>query len=286
MRRTALAAALLWLTSAGVSSVMADTARIAGWNLGGFNAIPAAKLDQIVAGLEFLDADIVVLSELNPLAHAEAIAARLSAPGGPCYKSAAPDQPLARQEIGFVFKCDVTVSFTGLVIGSDLEKQGYRNGAVVHAAVGNFDFVLVGLHLKAGRTASDRALRSEQLKIISGFTQGVLAGGEKDVLIVGDYNMIPGVDDANFATLNADGALRCVSSEDLAGTFSHIGTNGPGELLDGFCITTVDAAEYDDGSVAIVPLHEQMGLTLGQFRSQVTDHLPILATFTIDTDHD
>jgi hypothetical protein len=57
-------------------------------------------------------------------------------------------------------------------------------------------------------------------------------------------------------------------------------------LLDGFCITTVDAAEYNDGSAAIVPLHEQMGLTLGQFRGRVTDHLPILATFTIDTDHD
>jgi len=47
----------------------AQTARIAAWNLGGFFAIPAEKLDRIIDGLALLEADIVVLPELNPLSH-------------------------------------------------------------------------------------------------------------------------------------------------------------------------------------------------------------------------
>jgi hypothetical protein len=197
-----------------------------------------------------------------------------------------PNQPLARQAIGFLFKCSVEVSAPELVVGSDLGKQGYRAAAVLQAKAGNFDFILMGLHLKAGRSASDRTLRTEQLKIISGYVQGVMMGGEKDVLIIGNFNMIPGVDDANFEAMNADRSLRCPSSEDLSGQFSHIGSSGPGQLLDGFCFSDVDQPEYEEGSMQIVPLHQQMGMSLGQFRDRVTDHLPILAVFATDTDHD
>jgi hypothetical protein len=106
------------------------------------------------------------------------------------------------------------------------------------------------------------------------------------VLVIGDYNMIPGEDDNNFETLNAAGALRFVSSEDLAGGFSHISSGGPGNLLDGYAFAKVDAAEYQEGTVEIVQMHSTMGLTLSQFVSRVTDHLPVVAEFNIDTDHD
>ena len=268
------------------TSALADTARIATWNIGGFNPIPQSKLDRIIEGIRELDADIVVLPELNPITHAQKIADKLSEAPGQCYKAAAPDQPLAKQDIGFVFKCDVTVTDPGLVIGSDLGKQGYRNGAVIHGKVGQFDFVLIGLHLKASRGKANRDLRDEQLRIIRAYVQGVLMGGEKDVLVIGDYNMVPGEDADNFDTLNAVQSLRFVSSEDLAGGFSHISNGGPGNLLDGYAFTKVDASEYQEGSVEIVQMHDTLGLSLSQFSSRVTDHLPVLAEFDIDTDHD
>ena len=140
----------------------AETARIAAWNLAGFHQIPDGRLDEIVDGMTKLDFDIIVLPELNPLSHAQTIADRLSEPADKCYQAEVPDQPRARQEIGFVFKCAVKVSKVGkdgMVLGSDLGKQGYRSAAAVHAKIGQFDFVLVGLHLKAGRSGSDRDRR-------------------------------------------------------------------------------------------------------------------------------
>jgi hypothetical protein len=58
------------------------------------------------------------------------------------------------------------------------------------------------------------------------------------------------------------------------------------ELLDGYAFTNIDESEYVSGSVRIVPMHEQPGLSLQQYRSRVTDHLPVIATFNVDTDHD
>jgi len=265
---------------------VADTARIATWNLGGFHQIPQSKLDNIIEGMRKLDADILVLPELNPLSHGQAIADKLSEPAGSCYKASVPDQPKARQEIGFVHKCHVVVTNAGFVIGSDLGKRGYRNAAAAHVKIDEFDFVLIGLHLKAGRGTSNRNFRDEQLEILSGYIQGVLMAGEKDVIVIGDYNMIPGQDTDNFETLNADNSLRYVSSEDLSGQGSHISTSGIGNLLDGYAFTNVDDPEYQEGSLEIVQMHDELGFTLSGYKAQVTDHLPLVAEFETEVDGD
>lgn len=273
--------AFIWSATA-----LADTTRIATWNLGGFHAIPDAKVARIVEGLRILNADVVVLVEVNPLEHAQTIANELSEEPGECYQSAATDQRRARQEIAIVYKCDVELTSHGLLAGSDLDKQGYRSAVVAHMRVVNFDFALVGLHLKAGRGSSNRALRNQQNAYISGFIQGVLLTGEQDVLVVGDYNMIPGRDNENFASLNADGSLRIVSSEDLTGSFSHISNGNPGNLLDGYAFTNLDPAEYVEASVEIVQMHQRMGLSLAEYDEQVTDHLPVVAVFDVSVDND
>lgn len=276
---------ILFVLSAG--SAAADTARIATWNLGGFSPIPDRKIEMIVKGLEHMDADIVVLSELNPASRAQDIAKKLSEPAGSCYKSVVPEQPRASQEIGFLFKCHVSVERPRLIVGSNLDLERGRNAAVVDAKIGEFDFVLIGLHLKSSRGVSDRRNRSLQAAYISGYVQGIIERGEWDILVIGDYNMIPGQDAENFRRMNGTGALRFVSSEDLADKFSHIRRNGkPGNLLDGFAFTTIDEQEYQEGSVEIVQMHDVLGLSLAKYRNRVTDHLPIVAVFKTDVDHD
>ena len=279
---------VIWLIAfLFASSASAETARIAAWNLGGFHQIPQSKLDKIIEGIEKLDADIVVLPELNPLSHAQAIATKLSEPAGKCYSSATKDQPRASQEIGFVFKCDVDVSDPEFILGSDLDKQGYRSAAIATVKIGSFDFVLVGLHLKASRGSKNRALRDQQARVISAFIQGLLMGSEKDVIVIGDYNMIPGEDAQNFGAMNATGSLRFVSSEDLAGEFTHIKRDcSPGNLLDGYAFTNVDTSEYVEDTLEIINMHDELGLTLCQYKNQVTDNLPVVAEFMIDVDHD
>jgi hypothetical protein len=74
---------LLWLTLVVSlffsAAAAAQTARIATWNLNGFHAIPT-----IIEGFRLLDADIIVLPELNPISHAETIATTLSQTPGVC----------------------------------------------------------------------------------------------------------------------------------------------------------------------------------------------------------
>jgi len=227
----------------------ADTARIATWNLVGFNQIPQENLNNIIEGLKKLDADILVLPELNPLPHGQAVADKLSEPADSCYKSIVPDQPIARQEIGFLHKCHVTVTSAGLVIGSDLSKRGYRNATASHVKIDEFDFV-----------------------------QGVLVAGEKGVLVIGDYNMIQGQD--------ADNSLLYVSSEELVEQGSHISTNDIDNLLDGYAFINVDDPEYQEGSLQIVPMRDELGFTLSGYKEEVTDHLSLVAEFKRGVDGD
>ena len=70
----------------------------------------------------------------------------------------------------------------------------------------------------------------------------------------------------------------------VAALFRSNGTIG--NLLDGYALTNVDPTEYQDGSVEVFPMHQRLGLSLAEFRSQVTDHLPVLAVFDTGTDHD
>ncbi|WP_101757278.1 hypothetical protein [Oceanicoccus sp. KOV_DT_Chl] len=268
--------------------LLADTARIATWNLGGFHQIPQSNLNMIALGLKLLDADIIVLPELNPLSSGEWLATTLSHDLDPCHKAIVPDQPRARQEIGFLMKCDVEVLGSGMIIGSDLGKQGYRNAAFVHARIENYDFMLIGVHLKAGRGTTNRKLRAEQLEKIEAFAQGIIAMGEKDILIVGDYNMIPDEDEEDFAVLEAQGLPFMFPSSGLEGG-SHISTSGGthiGNLLDGFGFTILDSIEFNATMLKIIPMHEKMGLSLSNYRNNVTDHLPLVGLFETGVDHD
>ncbi|MEW8051098.1 MAG: endonuclease/exonuclease/phosphatase family protein [Candidatus Thiodiazotropha sp.] len=285
MKRLAVVTLLLFFTSA-----FGETARIATWNLGGFNRIPQSNLNKIIQGLEKLDADVAVLPEINPLSHAEKITEKLSESPENCYQAKVLDQPKARQEIAIIHKCEVTVSTPMFLHGTNLRKKGYRNAIIAKAKVGEFDFILIGLHLKAGRGKTNSLYRDRQLAFISGYIQGVLQGSEKDILVIGDYNMIPGDDFSNFTTLNSDKSLRYVSSEDLIGQGTHISCEGDnvriGNLLDGYGFTNIDDPEYQENSLRIIQMHTLLGLSLKNYQRKVTNHLPVIAEFNVDMNND
>ena len=56
--------------------------------------------------------------------------------------------------------------------------------------------------------------------------------------------------------------------------------------LDGYAVAEPETVEYVDGSLRVVEAHRDLGLTLVQFRSQVADHLPLMARFRIGQDDD
>ena len=148
--------------------------------------------------------------------------------------------------------------------------------------VGKFDFVMIAVHLKSSRSAAARQTRDEQCKVIGAWITNFLDNQQEDVLLVGDFNMIPGQDVSNFHHLGGDDKMDFLSSWDLQDRFSHILPAGRANLLDGFALSRRFSTEYIRGSLRLFPMHWTMDMGRERFRTNVSDHLPFVASFRID----
>ena len=255
-----------------------QTAVIAGWNIFGFDPIPDAHVKRIAKTIRKINPDLIVLTEVNPNDVPQKIVQELGAD----YQApiVLPQNAAVIQNIALIFKTGVSVSDAKLLPDTDLpEEPGSRKALTANVRIGNFDFVLVGVHLKSGRASSSRTKRTRQGKAIAEFITQAVAGGEKDVLVLGDYNMIPRTgatrnDEANFIALSPTNFLRFVSSDFLVGKTSHIDGCSPlrGNLLDGFAISRTFTTEFIAGSTRIISF-SKLGTTCASFKQNVSELL-------------
>ena len=258
------------------------TAKIAAWNLAGFNAISPAKLARQVEGLAILDAEIITLVEVKPFAHMQRLIDGLAEKG--CIYESVMLPQASDLNIGVLFKKGVQADAPEFIPGSDLGDSNKRKALSVRMKVGKFDFLLIGVHLKSGRGAPDQAIRDEQCKVIGDFITQFRDTSREDILLMGDFNMIPGQDVSNFHHLGGNDLMDFLSSWDLQDRFSHILEKGRANLLDGFAITRTFSGEYIRGSLRLFPMHWTMDMGRERFREEVSDHLPFIASFKIDRD--
>ncbi|BBO89055.1 endonuclease/exonuclease/phosphatase family protein [Desulfosarcina ovata] len=260
------------------------TAKIAAWNLAGYGGIPEARLNRQVEGLALLDAEVIALVEVNPLSALETLRQGL-ADKGVSYGAAIVPQA-DDLHIGVLYKEGITAENPRLLEGSDLGDSRRRKAFIVDLRVGRFDFMLVVVHLKSGRSAASQKIRDDQAKTIGAFIRERRQASRDDILLAGDFNMIPGQDVSNFHHLGGDDLMDFVSSWDLPDRFSHILEAGRANLLDGFAISRTYSTEYIRGSLRIFPMHWCMDIGRERFRETVSDHLPFVASFRIDRDRD
>jgi len=260
------------------------TANIAAWNLSGFDPIPADRLERQVDGLALLDAEVVALVEINPLSAIETFKQGLQD------KGVSYEYTILEQEndlnIGVLHKTGVTATNPRFIDGSDLGDTRRRKAFVVDMKIGKFDFLFIVVHLKSGRGAEEQKIRDDQAKVIGQFIKELRKKSREDILLVGDFNMIPGQDVSNFHHLGGDDLMDFLSSWDLQARFSHILEAGRANLLDGFAISRTYSTEYVRGSIRIFPMHWSMDLGRERFREAVSDHLPFVASFRIDRTRD
>ncbi|MCH7919519.1 MAG: GMP synthase [Planctomycetes bacterium] len=261
-----------------------STAKIAAWNLAGFSGIPDERLKLQVEGLALLDAEVVVLVEINPLNVLEKLKEGLAKKG--CIYESSIIPQANKLNIGVLFKEGVTAKNPRLMDGSDLGDNKKRKAFMVDVKVGKFDFLLIAVHLKSSRGANPQAIRDEQAKVIGKFITDRRKQSRDDILLVGDFNMIPGQDVSNFHHLGGDDLMDFLSSWDLQARFSHILEAGRANLLDGFAISRTYSTEYIRGSLRVFPMHWSMDIGRERFRETVSDHLPFVASFRIDRDRD
>ncbi|MCI0456529.1 MAG: hypothetical protein L0Z62_06055 [Gemmataceae bacterium] len=291
MKRTVLAAvALSLLAAAGLAPAQVQnrtTATVAAWNFKGRPPVSDGRAKKLAQGIADLDADVLLVCEVAPDTILPRIV-KLVEGHGIKYQAQMPPQQ-SDIKIAVLAKEGVFLDGVTLIEGSDLgDGKTFRKALTAFVRIGKFDFRLIGVHLKSSRGAKNRALRSRQNEVLAKFIKESMdSGPQRDFLIVGDYNMIPDEED-NFKSLNPEGLLRFISSEDLvAPVFSHVGPSGkPGNLLDGYAISEEFTKEYVRGSLRVFPLHRALGMSLAQYANQVSDHLPLVARFRITADDD
>ncbi len=256
------------------------TARIAAWNLAGFQVIDEDRAKRQVDGLALLDAELVTLVEVKPAAHLQRLIDGLAA-RGVVYEGQLLLQP-GDLNIAVLHKEGTSVTNPRLIDGSDGGDPLRRKAVVFDVKIGQFDFILIGVHLKSGRGAGEQKVRDDQCKAIGAWIATQRAQSNEDILLVGDFNMIPGQDVSNFHHLGGDDLMDFLSSWDLQARFSHILPKGRANLLDGFAISRTFSGEYIRGSLQLFPMHWTMDMGRERFREEVSDHLPFVASFRID----
>ena len=260
------------------------TAKVAAWNLAGYGGISAERLKLQVEGLALLDAEVVALVEINPLPALETMRQGLLEMGVSYNASVLPQA--SDLHIGVLFKEGVVAENPRLLEGSDLGDATRRKAFLIDMKIGRFDFLLIVVHLKSGRGAAEQQIRDEQSKVIGQFITERREQSREDILLVGDFNMIPGEDVSNFHHLGGQDLMNFVSSWDLQDRYSHILEAGRANLLDGFAISRTYSTEYIRGSLRVFPMHWAMDKGRERFRETVSDHLPFVASFRIDRSRD
>lgn len=257
--------------------------RIAVWNLAGFGGIDDARKAKQIEGLAVLDAEFVTLVEVNPVSYIDELAAGLK-DYGLDYKTTILSQNNGNLHIGFLHKEGMEVKNPTFIAGSE---GGYANGRQaisVEVKCRKFSAVVIGVHLKSGRDTPEQKLRDSQCKVIGDHiaqlreTPGFKT---KTILLMGDFNMIPGRDVSNFHFLGGDDLMDFVSSWDLQDRYSHILSKGRANLLDGFAISRTYSTDYIRGSLRLFPMHWTMKIGRETFKNEVSDHLPFVASFKL-----
>ncbi|MDQ3802242.1 MAG: endonuclease/exonuclease/phosphatase family protein [Acidobacteriota bacterium] len=262
------------------------------------------KVQRLSRAIRNMNPDVLVLSEVNPDSVATDIKNQLSG-----YDVRILSQT-ASQNIAILFKNSVTVSNVQLIPGSDDGNQRLRRALAARVKVGQFDFILIGVHMKAGRPRNPQTnsrdpqrIRTRQATAIANFIRQQTQGSERDVLLVGDYNMVPGQDAVNFRTMSPGPSnnefLRYISSQALS--LSHINDCGDGgedevegRLLDGFAISRVHTREFVAGSMRTINFNDasvfssETGtpFTCTTYTGFISDHLPLVARFRTNQDDD
>lgn len=275
-----------------MSNFKHSLARIAVWNLAGFNLNNPAegikpdskRTKKQAEGLALLDAELVTLVEVSPLSHIDRLSELLASKYDVAYNSTILQQPNGNIHIGFLHKEGVEVNNVQLIPGSEGDYLNGRQAIQVEVKIGKFKAILIAVHLKSGRERPEQKLRDSQCKLIGQhITQLRQTPGltKRTILLMGDFNMIPGQDVSNFHHLGGDDMMDFVSSWDLQDRFSHILNKGRANLLDGFAVSRTYSTDYVLGSLRLFPMHWTMGFGRESFKRQISDHLPFVASFRI-----
>jgi hypothetical protein len=173
--------------------------------------------------------------------------------------------------------------------GENCKLPGLRKPVAGHFKAGEFDFWVIGVHLKSqvGETPCNDRVRTEQCKdIVQKVDEIVRDSGERDIIIVGDYNARIGsptlkpLTDAGFIA-----QMKYLMPQSAKGSFvKNRGLQESTELIDQVMLRYSDTREAVKNSACILRLDTPEERE--KYIIEQSDHVPAWMSFRIDKDLD
>jgi endonuclease/exonuclease/phosphatase family metal-dependent hydrolase len=188
------------------------------------------------------------------------------------------------------------VTFTGLASEADeprkLEKKTnefipsitwYRKPYMASFSAGNFDFIIIGAHIRWG---SGKKARIKPLKMLADWVEDRRSDKhiiDKDIIVAGDFN-IPKIDDALFKAITSRGLRMPDGLRGDHGT--NLRKNARYDQILHYpstkCFTKkAGVLDFHQGSFA--PLYPWSGKTEKKLSWELSDHLPLWVQLDVDS---
>lgn len=254
---------------------------IATWNVENFPkdiATPRLMADLI----ESMDLDIVVMQEVEDIDAFNQLVARLPDRSGALSTHTYGNGTY--QKIGFIYRTDsITISDERLLFtsnGYEFPRPPFQITVTVDNGVQPaVDFLLIGVHLKAGLDFEDRERREAAVVALEGYVANqVDTGAEEEIIVAGDFNEVLTSSEGQAVMapwLDAPGsyAVRTDALAD-AGDLSFI----PSLVILDHLVTTAGLSDEIGAGETVIPhLHQEMP----GYEADISDHLPVVLSIPI-----
>jgi exonuclease III len=187
----------------------------------------------------------------------------------------------AIQNVGIIYKNTVNVESLGEYTPLKVEPGRTRPGLIAKCKKGNFDWLMMVVHLKStsgfDNTPEKREesfeLRKEQAKVLSNWVDSLVDNSpEHDVFIVGDFNDNPRRNDLVIAPLSMDKDVVFLTWD------MQSCKNKMWDMIDHIVITKSVKNRYLNGSVHAYNFFS----TLTEIAAKgLSDHCPVMAVFDV-----
>ncbi|MEO0082453.1 MAG: endonuclease/exonuclease/phosphatase family protein [candidate division WOR-3 bacterium] len=256
------------------------TLEIATWNIENFPKLDDSTVNRVRALMARLDLDIYALQEIADTLAFHRLLSGLTGYAGLYSRD---DYGSFYQKTGVVYKTSV-VTLTGvrqLFWGNDSVTRPPLEMTVTASYNGKtFDFRLIVLHLKAGGSSSDQALRRATCRLLKDYIDQALAQGpELDFVVAGDWNdLLEDPPQWNiFQRFLDDSTNYRFLTMSLAGNTRYGSYIYTGLLIDHIMVTTDALAEYLGGITQTLRLDDEVS----RYEAVVSDHRPVMSTFPV-----
>jgi len=244
------------------------------------------KVANLVTALKKIDADVVVLQEFESAKFLRSIADKNLQNMGYNYFSDVPSQGwymnvvvMSKFPLGIIYGYgNVT---TPLLEYKNEEGQSEtqntlntRMWSIEVYPTPNYNFLLTGVHLKAGRGERNIAMRKGQINFLKQqYKRFLKEDKNKNILIVGDFNSVQDSEEINLFL--KEKVKREKFIDPLPKTVMTHTSDDPKRRLDYILMNTNMYKEYKENSAQVPQLF------VPQKMREISDHLPVTSTFII-----